>query len=56
MMRVRFTMRRKYASGYFGLLMKQSDTGHDQNQSAELCEAYGLFEEEIVDRSDEQIS
>jgi hypothetical protein len=46
----------KYACGFFGLLMKQSDTGDDQNQPAELCETYGLFEAEIVDRGDEQIS
>jgi hypothetical protein len=36
--------------------MKQSDTGHDYNQSAELGKRYGLFEKEIVDRGDEQIS
>ena len=39
-----------------GLLMKQSDTAHDYKQPAELGEPDGLFEEEIVNRSDEQIS
>lgn len=50
------TYLRQPTCGHFGLLMKQGDTDHDQNQPAELCETYGLLEEKIVDPRDEQIS